>query len=271
MRNINCRDIRRDIEEAAPGKWLSAEVNDHVAGCVACEKLLRQQTKLRELVSSLGTVEAPADFDFRLRARLAGESRAPTHSFAPGHFSFGFGSAAVVTALLLVGSALMFLSFKTRSNTVLTSDVTKLGANQKLSNPVAQEETVATNSPVGLGGPPTAKSDLIDEGVKSAEQPVRKRSNGMRQTELASVRGINSQRTRDLSSTPAPVLKRDQVAEIYPTSAFPIDAAYQSLKVSLDDGRGSSRTISLPTVSFGSQRSLSQSGSPLMASARGAW
>ena len=270
MRNINCRDIRRDIEDAAPGKWLSAEVNDHVAGCVACEKLLRQQTKLRELVSSLGTVEAPADFDFRLRARLAGEKRAPTHLF--GHFSFGFGSAAVVTALLLVGSALMFLSFRTRSNTLLTADVTKPGANQKASNPIPQKETVSTNSPVGVGGSSqTTKSDLIDEGVKSPEQPVRKRSNGMRQTELASVRGINSQRTRDLSSTPAPVLKRDQVAEIYPTSAFPIDAAYQSLKVSLDDGRGSSRTISLPTVSFGSQRSLSQSGSPLLASARGAW
>ena len=37
---------------------------------------------------------------------------------------------------------------------------------------------------------------------------------------------------------------------------FPIEASVQSLKVSLDDGRGNARTISFPTVSFGSQRML---------------
>ena len=37
---------------------------------------------------------------------------------------------------------------------------------------------------------------------------------------------------------------------------FSIDASLQSLKVSLDDGRGNAHTISFPTVSFGSQRVL---------------
>jgi hypothetical protein len=40
------------------------------------------------------------------------------------------------------------------------------------------------------------------------------------------------------------------------TTMFPIEASSQSLKVSLDDGRGNARTISFPTVSFGSQRVL---------------
>ena len=39
-------------------------------------------------------------------------------------------------------------------------------------------------------------------------------------------------------------------------AVFPIDASLQSLKVSLYDGRGNARTISFPTVSFGSQRVL---------------
>lgn len=89
--------------------------------------------------------------------------------------------------------------------------------------------------------------------------------------ELASLRGKRFG-TRDLSSTSAAVLKRyPQLAESYPTAAFPINASYQSLKVSVDDGSGIARTISLPTVSFGSQRALSQSSSPLVASARGTW
>ena len=49
-----------------------------------------------------------------------------------------------------------------------------------------------------------------------------------------------------------------QLAESYPTAAFPINASYQSHSVSVDNGRGTSRTISLPSVSFGSQRTLSQ-------------
>jgi hypothetical protein len=40
------------------------------------------------------------------------------------------------------------------------------------------------------------------------------------------------------------------------STVFPIDASLQSLKFSLDDGRGNARTISVPTISFGSQRVL---------------
>jgi hypothetical protein len=36
--------------------------------------------------------------------------------------------------------------------------------------------------------------------------------------------------------------------------AFSLDASLDSFKVSLDDGRGNARTISVPTISFGSQR-----------------
>lgn len=264
MRNMNCRNVRREIEEVAPGKWLSSDVNNHVSSCVACETLLREQTKLRELVSSLGTIEAPSDFDFRLRARLAEEKRGRAHSFTPGNFSFSLASAAVVTVLLLIGSALMFVSFRTNAPAPVTAGVTK-------TEPVVPTKTVATKSPEAVGGLQAVKPDVVDASVKPADQPTLKRRNGLRQTEVASRRDVNSQSTRDLSSTPAPVLRRDQVAEVYPGSAFPIDAGYQSLKVSLDDGRGISRTISLPSVSFGSQRSLSQSSSPLIASARDAW
>src|SRR5688572_20742997 len=37
---------------------------------------------------------------------------------------------------------------------------------------------------------------------------------------------------------------------------FPIDASLQSLRFSFDDGRGNARTISVPTITFGSQRVL---------------
>lgn len=267
MRNMNCRNIRREIEDASPGKWLSLEANDHISNCVACETLLREQIKLRELVSSLGTIEAPSDFDFRLRARLADEKRSVAQPFNLGSFSFGLGSAAAATLVVLIGSALMFVSFRTPSDDGVSTGVAQTAPNNT-SSPV-QKVVAAAGPEVGAGRENSGA--MVNATVKSSGEPSLKRRHGLRQTEVASRRDINRVSTRDLSSTPAEVLRRDQLAGLYPTSAFPINGGYQSLKVSLDDGRGSSRTISLPTVSFGSERSLSQSASPLMASARGAW
>jgi hypothetical protein len=78
---------------------------------------------------------------------------------------------------------------------------------------------------------------------------------------------------KDLSSLPAAVLKREEsVASAGASPIFLIDASYQSLKVSLDDKTGASRTIWLPSVSFGSQRVLASGNSPMMTTpTKGVW
>jgi hypothetical protein len=58
----------------------------------------------------------------------------------------------------------------------------------------------------------------------------------------------------DFSSERANVINGSQPVSM--SAAFPIDASSQSFRVSLDDGRGNARTISVPTISFGSQRML---------------
>ena len=117
MRNTNCRNIRREIEEAGPGRMLSRAAISHLSTCPACETLSRQQINLRAIVSSLGKVEAPADFDYRLRARLAAEKSRGARSFLLGNMSFGLGASAVAAMLLLVGAAFIFVSFRTRPAT----------------------------------------------------------------------------------------------------------------------------------------------------------
>jgi hypothetical protein len=267
MRNINCRNARREIEEAAPGELLSSGVKNHLLTCAVCEKLFREQTKLRALVSSLGTVEAPGDFDFRLRARLAAEKHAVAGPFAPGYFSFSFRSAVVATILLLAGAALMFATFKLRSDRpVGVATTTPRGG---AASPTDSRKAVSIpGSEVVVR--PEKQPVVVDASVGSPAKSGLKHGAGLKQT-VAVLGEANRLKSRDSSSTPAEVLKRDQLADAYQAAAFPIDAGYQSLKVSVDDGRGTSRTISLPTVSFGSQRALSQSPSPLIASARDSW
>jgi hypothetical protein len=113
-----------------------------------------------------------------------------------------------------------------------------------------------------------------DKNSPAVEKPAT-RPNGFRQTQVvASHQGDRGSRrrleTQDLGSTGAKVL-RANATDATGSSGFPIGTSQQSLKVSLDDGRGTSRTISLPSVSFGSQRVLAQNSAPLLASARSDW
>jgi hypothetical protein len=55
----------------------------------------------------------------------------------------------------------------------------------------------------------------------------------------------------DFSSERAPVVGQQTVAG---ERVFPVDASQQSLRFSLFDGRGNPKTISVPSVSFGSQK-----------------
>jgi hypothetical protein len=73
MRTINCRSVCREIEEADLGRQLSGPAIGHTRSCAQCLSFYEGRLKLRQLAASLGTVEAPADFDVRLRARLAKE------------------------------------------------------------------------------------------------------------------------------------------------------------------------------------------------------
>lgn len=273
MRKTDCQTVRREIEEAAPGDLLSSRVSDHLMNCVACETLSREQAKLQAIVSSLGTIEAPGDFDFRLRARLAAEKQRAAQRFMIGSLSFsgnssyGSRAAVVATLLLIIGAALVFVNFSTRSNNQQVAD------SKNVSSPTSNQpvpDVVKTSAPEVALGPEGNQDNVINASVGSREPRTSKRREF--KGELATLRDTNGMSTKDSSGTLAPVLKSgNQVAETYPTSAFPINASNQPLKVSVDNGRGSSRTISLPAVSFGSERALSQNASPQMAIARGAW
>ena len=264
MRNIDCRNTKREIEEAGSADLLSAAAISHLDVCAACEKLSRQQTKLQAIVSGLGTVEAPGDFDFRLRARLAAEKHGAARSLPFANLSFGLRFAAVAAMLLLIGSAFVFVSFRGRPNNPVVAGDRKQITSQPTA-PDSPTNPIAVPVSVRPDGPQLAKAP-----TKNVSGDGTRKHRGS--SELATYRNSDRIGSRDQSSTGARVSRRDdQVAQSYPTAAFPIDASYQSLKLSVDNGRGTSRTISLPSVSFGSQRTLSQAASPLMASSRGAW
>ena len=236
MRKNNCGVVRQELDELMLGETGSASVIEHLRECAACREFNQQQTKLRQIVGSLGTVSAPPDFDFRLRARLANDS-----SSAGFAWPFARRGFALATVLLVFATGAVLLK-------------------NVLNRPAGGGEVVTTQQPAVVPEPPkpvetgTPKAVQVNPGPQLAALPEK------RPQAIKSERPSSASRTprrlvaEDFSSTRAEVISGQEPVNEF--DAFPLDASLQSFKVLLDDGRGNARTISVPTVSFGSQRML---------------
>jgi hypothetical protein len=243
MRDTRCEPVRREVEESTLNETFGAATAEHLRSCAECREFQREQTKLRQIVGSLGTVSAPADFDFRLRARLAADSQRSSFRY------WSFAMKGVATAAILV---------------VFGAGVAVLWKREKPQSPIAQtpplQTTVEPKQPE-LQKTIPAPAPEVTPTVAVNTEPKRKveRPFVMKQKRTLTAVDFSSSRANVISNT-QPALNTGAV--------FPIYASLQSLKVSLDDGRGNARTISFPTVSFGSQKVLTNAN---QLSPKGVW
>jgi hypothetical protein len=122
-----CRQVQAAVEMAARRDELAASVTKHLAACAPCNVYATETFSVMALLGSQPRVEAPADFDFRLRARIArarDEQRTVGNRFkALWTRTFSLQRAAAMLALLAFGvtSTTLYLS---RSNN--TESITKV-------------------------------------------------------------------------------------------------------------------------------------------------
>jgi hypothetical protein len=188
-------------------------------------------------VGSLGTVEAPPDFDFRLRARLATDPTSSTFHYWP-LVQRGLAVAAAVIVIAFGVVVIKNLDFDQKKEVIAENP------------PPAPQQSPRQVEPVQPNS--TLNPDLL-----TAHNPP----NGLDKN-----RGDRSSQAAPRIKRPMSVLDSSKErAKVYPLSeaynfeastVFPIDASVQPLRLSLDDGRGNAKTISVPTVRFGSQRML---------------
>jgi len=233
MRNNNCKLVRRELDELMLGEAWSAAATEHLRDCAECREFHVQQTKLRKIVGSLGTVEAPADFDFRLRARLAK----------------GASSAPIYWRLVRSGMVVAAMAVVVLMGVVVVRDAMRQGEN--IGEVARKPEVLQPVKPDQA--PPVVPEEKQPDHVVADVTPATIRKIRPVQPDYKK-RPLSS---FAISSTRASVLNGTVPAGM--STAFPIDSSAQSITVSLEDGRGNAKTISVPTVSFGSQR-IVQSG-----------
>jgi hypothetical protein len=240
MRKDYCEVIRRELDELMLDEAGSSSALEHLRDCAGCREFYQKQTKLRRMVGSLGTVAAPPDFDFRLRARLANEANSATFHLQSVYWPFVRRGVAVAAALLVVATGVVVVR-----------------------NIMNRPETVAIKSQPAVNPAPAPitapKPEVKPEHLVAANpQPSAERVKNERPVQTA-VKPKRTITAVDFSSQRAEVI--NGLEAVGSTAVFPLDASLQSFKVSLDDGRGNARTISVPTISFGSQRVLKNANS----------
>jgi anti-sigma factor RsiW len=223
MNSKTCRHARQEIDESEIGQALSQVTTAHLGSCAPCAQFRSERASLRELIGDLEPVVAPADFDMRLRARIA---RARASSESQPFFARFIGMPAIAAASVAVLAVALAVIWVGQRNNQITAVVQSPPA-----QPAGQgrAETAVQSAPVA---PDSSASSVSKENVVKNFTGRRNRSS------------VRSGGSTDYGLTSARSIRSND--------SF-VDAPSKPVVVSLEDNNGAKRKISLPPVSFGAQ------------------
>lgn len=261
-----CKVFRREVEEAADGGSMSAGGRAHISTCRACGDELRERESLRSLVGGLGKVGAPADFEFRLRARLAASKTDRGHGrFNGARWLYGFAPVAVAACFVVV-SATLYL----RQSPRLQQTAAPAVASAPSPN-VEPDRTASVNNGQSRG----ARSEDVTGEVVKANQPRAASHKTYKYARRVSARAAQAREVASEAEGGADGERRTLVSSVTAAPVLtPIKASAEPLRVIVRDERGAERVVPMRSVSFGSQDFLSRGTSARPAStleAGGVW
>lgn len=123
---MTCKETTAAIDIASRRLSFGDAVSSHLSGCPNCRRHADEMSSLLSLLSAQPRVQAPADFDFRLRARIArakAEQTNPTglfENFWARMFSWGQAATAMATLALVIAFSTFY--FKQDNVTPVKTD-----------------------------------------------------------------------------------------------------------------------------------------------------
>lgn len=141
---MDCQHIRTAIETASRYEPMGETAQRHLRSCDGCREYADEMSSFLSLLKSTPRVTAPADFDFRLRARIA-EAQAKRRnpfSFLDGlrsmSFSWGQTATAMATVALVATLATFYFVRQTPTSQIGIPDkIAKVTPAPKLDSPIS--------------------------------------------------------------------------------------------------------------------------------------
>ena len=240
MKNKNCQPFQLEIEDAASGnRSVGARVRAHLAGCPDCAGAFGEHSRLSELIAGLEPVTAPADFDFRLRARLA-----TARSAKP---AFGWSWQTLRAPALGLASAVVLAA---GGFTLFNSGAFQLNSN---SGSIAATGIRVTEGPVWDWSGPSAIAEVSQPSeVVPTGAPVRSNRASMSNRLSESRGGVSESGVTPVAA--AILLEGFNPADPNGNGvvALEVRPSNTPARILLDE-RGRTRNVTLRNVSFGSQ------------------
>ncbi|HEX8499831.1 MAG TPA: hypothetical protein VF659_04500 [Pyrinomonadaceae bacterium] len=268
----DCNLYRREIVEEFDGAAMSRGARAHAESCRACGEELRGSESLRALVRGLDKVEAPADFDFRLRARMAAAGTQGRGGPLKGlRLVYAFAPVAAALCFLVVTTSLYFrqaartsapaappvaASAPARAAEAGKTAATSAGVTSEESKRSGVRPSEIASSSAGLPVNPPARMS------RAASRPSRDVA-----ASQAARAAVPQRNTTIASLTAAQVITGRGVP-------FRLETPAETMRMVLWDERGAGRVVPMRSVSFGSQELIARENVSRQASAaenEGVW
>jgi hypothetical protein len=256
MMNPDCKLHRAEIEESAGGLPQSAGLRAHLATCPHCDHFRQERAAIRQLVGGLEKVTAPADFEFRLRARLAAADSA--RRFQPFRLRFVPGVASVaLAACFLVFSASIYLRRESTTNPTANPSSGSALTTQSLSTSAPLNAHADQNVEIDRDRKQGSEIVSLPPRVTKHRGASNIRAGLVGKDHARLGRGAGTAATFDSRSAPvlniAASASREQTSSRTTTPAVGVRTPAVPLQVVLRDERGAARLVSMRSVSFGAQ------------------
>lgn len=232
-----CREMRREIDQSELRQTLSAEAEAHLNECTACAAFRDERFRLRELIGALEPVVAPADFDVRLRARIARQR--DTHQ-QPFIFRLVMSTPAIVVTAVLV---------------VVVGTIVFMNQRNRTANPAVALTTEDKAKVPSITVPEVAVKHDVSP-VNGTEEPSVFPEAPRRLSPTARSNTRSGPATNSIPEVSDSAIRAAQSFQLAPDRAGEVSltAPVKPMIVTMYDERGGSRKIQLPPISFGSQR-----------------
>jgi membrane-associated protease RseP (regulator of RpoE activity) len=165
---MKCRDFKNEFEDRAA---LSETATLHLDSCGDCKKFHFEQTRLWEMLGGLNRVEAPKDFDFQLKAKIA---RAKPGDYQQTGFFPALRYVLPLSAVLVLLSifALSGLYF-VGNNSVPSVAVTET-PNPSVNTALRENSFVDPNEVANINPSPIEELPVNNSAIKQPEIPNKK-------------------------------------------------------------------------------------------------
>jgi hypothetical protein len=273
---MKCKAVLKEIEELETGAAPTVEANAHLLVCVPCRAFADERHALRQLVGSLESVSVPADFDWRLRARIrealdeSQPSRRWPFGFAPGVQAITLAASVTVLLVAVVIYRQTQPANGTQAAAIAATDIKESVKKEDAPLPVVNPQT----PPAQANGSGSAQAPGTTETMRPRN--VKSVKTGGTRSEVAGVAATQQQRiySTDFGSRGAEDLTTATL-QGSSTDAGPVISVRvpspKSAQLRFEDGQGTRRTLS--PVNFGGQELISRPDKARLvpASEKGIW